>query len=100
MTTLLTYLQITKAVTEAFYLNNRKAKRDLKLNNNCERLRKTECCEIPSGFELLKWACFQQLGLDSIAFELMLGDSILPCKNSFSHLTGNAAPMNKPQTAI
>ena len=49
---------------------------------------------------LLGWAYAEQLGLDSTACGLVLGDSIRPCTNEVSllHRIASVAPLSKPQT--
>ena len=49
---------------------------------------------------LLGWAYPQQLGLNSTACRLVLGDSICPCTNGVSllHRIASVPPLSKPQT--
>ena len=107
MSTLSAYLQTWRSVTPNFHLNNREAKRELKVYNNGRRL---PFCPTPTylGVKLDRLLTFrhhlvaylEQLWLSSTACELMLGDSIHPCTNGVSllHRIASVAPLSKPQT--
>ena len=115
-------LSHTKTVTTAFHLNNREAKRELKvynlssapdlasapLNGQITNGKRSTVKVFPGSMllcprlvpGLLGWAYPEQLGLSSTACGLVLGDSIRPCTNGVSllHRIVSVVPLSKPQT--
>ena len=126
MSTLSSYLQTwrlklshTKTVTTTFHLNNREAKRELKVYNNnrllpfcptatylgvkldrslafCHylvALSKKLSSRVGMGLPRAAWVKLNRCGL-------VLGDSIRPCTNGVSllHRIASVAPLSKPKT--